>query len=132
MKVSAHGDHHSDVTKKVKVSYLTWVVDESPMTYFKPSQRQVFLPLGWYSWNSQKLSPSRIARTVVQPANHCATLQHFAPLSFSVLTTEEVTKRYDNIWATPWENVSTGVSDQARHKPARAATEAARVLKFWL
>ena len=28
------------------------------------------------------------------------------------------------IWATPWENVSSGVSDQARHKPACAATEA--------
>ena len=27
-------------------------------------------------------------------------------------------------WAIPWENVSSGVSDQARHKPACAATEA--------
>ena len=29
-----------------------------------------------------------------------------------------------NIWATPWENVSSGVSGQASHKPACAATEA--------
>ena len=28
------------------------------------------------------------------------------------------------IWATPWENVSSGVSDQLRLKPACAATEA--------
>ena len=27
-------------------------------------------------------------------------------------------------WATPWENVYSGVSDQARHKPACTATEA--------
>ena len=29
-----------------------------------------------------------------------------------------------NIWATTRENKSSGVSDQARHKPACAATEA--------
>ena len=28
------------------------------------------------------------------------------------------------IWATPWENVSSGVSDQPRHKPACTATQA--------
>ena len=29
-----------------------------------------------------------------------------------------------SIWATARQNVSSGVSDQARHKPACAATEA--------
>ena len=29
-----------------------------------------------------------------------------------------------DLWATTWQNVSSGVSDQARHKPACAATEA--------
>ena len=32
--------------------------------------------------------------------------------------------KLEYIWATPWENVSLGVSDQARHKPACTATEA--------
>ena len=29
-----------------------------------------------------------------------------------------------NIWATTWQNMSSGVTDQARHKPACPATEA--------
>ena len=34
------------------------------------------------------------------------------------------------IWATTRQNVSSGVSDQARHKPACAATEASYSLEF--
>ena len=29
---------------KVKVSYLTWVVNESSKAYFQSSQRQVYIP----------------------------------------------------------------------------------------
>ena len=79
--------------KKVKVSYLMWVVEESPKAYFQPSPWQGFFTspapsLGYYcrkqylikcyhpelnasgkpSWDR-----SRIARTEVQPANHCDT-----------------------------------------------------------
>ena len=35
-----------------------------------------------------------------------------------------------NIWATPWENVSSGVSDQVRLKLACWATEASMTLKI--
>ena len=35
-----------------------------------------------------------------------------------------------NIWASPWENVSSGVLEQARHKPACAATEASWSLEI--
>ena len=31
---------------------------------------------------------------------------------------------FNCVWAAPWENVSSGVSDQVRLKPACAATEA--------
>ena len=39
-----------------------------------------------------------------------------------------IIKTYMNIsapytWASSWKNVSSGISDQARHKPACAATE---------
>ena len=35
----------SEQKKKVKVSYLTWIVDESPKAYFQPNPRQVlYLP----------------------------------------------------------------------------------------
>ena len=34
------------------------------------------------------------------------------------------------MWATPWENVSSGVSDQPGHKPACAATEASLSLEI--
>ena len=35
-----------------------------------------------------------------------------------------------SIWATPWKNVSSGDTDQARHKPACAATEASMRLEI--
>ena len=79
---------------KVIVSYWTWPVDESPKAYFQPSPWQVVLvPLHpvkactagnstQMSYHpelnaSRKLRPSRdrtrIAHTVVQPANLCTT-----------------------------------------------------------
>ena len=35
-----------------------------------------------------------------------------------------------NIWATTWQNMSSGVSDLARHKPACAATETRESLEI--
>ena len=40
------------------------------------------------------------------------------------------TYRYNTIWAMTWQNLSSGASDQARHKPACAATEASYNLEI--
>ena len=37
---------------------------------------------------------------------------------------------FPSSWATPWENVSSGVSDQARHKPAFSVTETSYSLEI--
>ena len=38
--------------------------------------------------------------------------------------THDLSFKYKAIWASSWENVSSGVSDQVRLKPACSATEA--------
>ena len=42
----------------------------------------------------------------------------------------KMANRKDHNWATPWENVSLGVSDQARHKLACAATKSSWSLEI--
>ena len=54
---------------------------------------------------------------------HCITLWNVNELWLITMTdVEKECLAYK--WASSWEYVSSGVSDQARHKPACAATEA--------
>ena len=65
---------------------------------------------------------SGIMKIIVTSMQHGQFLQGFAWRSELLVWDIQCFDKW--MWATTWQNVSSGVSDQARHKPACAATEA--------
>ena len=46
-----------------------------------------------------------------------------SPSVVSICNWSELNSDGKTVWAMTWQNLSSGISDQARHKPAYAATE---------